>query len=270
MIKLTPDELKRFKPVSNMILVKPNRGNDEILVGDHKLYLDISFNREVHSPVMGAIVAVPAQLNPKQMQWDVDMEARPGDVAWYSYLAAQCALAPEMGRMIMCDGEVYFLIPYEEVFVVKRTCSMFQSAVEITAGRYSHVHVIGMDQASADVVTILPVNGYCLVEPVEEKEEWKIGKLVLERPEMSKGFHSARYGKVAHVSTGLIRKYNDGDGIPDQDLVRPGDYICFDTACDLIVEYDLHAQLEGKKMFYRMQRRYIHATIPQDLVSDIQ
>lgn len=269
MIKLTKEELSRFKPVSNMILVKPNRGNDEILLGDLKLYLDISYHKEVHSPVMGTIVAVPDSLNPKAMQWDVDMEVRPGDVAWYSYLSAQNAIDPVMGRTILCEGEAYFMIPYEEVFVVKGERMQYESTpiekrTRVGDREFGAMWPVGMKEQ------ILPVNGYCLVEPVEEIEEWKIGNLVLERPGMSEKMPSSRYGRVAYVSKGLVRKYNDGDGVPDEDQVSVGDYICFDVACDLIVEYDLHAKLDGKKMFYRMQRRYIHAIIPENLVKELQ
>jgi len=259
MIIVTKQELNIFAPVANMVLIKPNRGESEYtLPGGIKIKIDVSYNQEQHAPVTGTVVAHPKSLLVASpgipgMWWDVDMELRKGDVVAYSYLAAMAALEKEEGRIIMCDNEPYFMIPYEECFVAKRKnkpTKLFRPKGDIF---YKNID------------PIIPINGYCLVEPVTETTQLKIGNTTLEQVELAKS-KSAVFGKVAYTSHGLIRKYVDGDGAPDTDEVRVGDYIAFDRACDLLCEYDLHASLDGKKQFYRIQRRYIRAVVPKSLI----
>lgn len=255
MIKVTKEELALTRPVGNWVLIKPNRGNDEHLMATgQKLFLDISYHKEQHAPVVGTVIAVPEQLKKKFMEWEVDMELMPGDTAFYSYLAAVRALdANETNHtrhnplLIMCEGEAYFWIDYAEICVAKRHGQSLAPQIEV----------------------IIPINGYCLVEPVSEKTEMRLGNLVLEQTQMAHA-HSKRYGKVAYVSNALIREYQDGDGIPDQDQVRPGDYVCFERACDQAIEFDFHASMDGKKTFFKIQRRYFNAIIPAELVTDMQ
>lgn len=282
MLFLTLDQFKYFSPTSNMVLVKPNRGNEEFrLPNGEKIFLDISYNKEMHAPVVGSVVALPEQIYASDavcddagnvisgnigMQWDVDMELQVGDTVIYNYLAAMAALDHHEGKMIKCQDDVYFLIPYEECFVAKRQIKLPSSfttleTIEIfkKTGNVLHHH--------KDCQVIFPINGYCLVEPVEEQTQLKIGALTIDKLDAFKS-SSIRYGKVVFTSDGLIRKYCDGDGNPDIDQVRPGDYICFDVACDLLCEYDLHASLDKNKLFYRMQRRYIHAIISKNLIDN--
>lgn len=264
MIYLNSKTLLLYEPTSNMVLVKPTRGNDEfILPNGEKIFLDISYNKEMHAPVTGIVVACPNKIWASDavldeygeivsghlgMQWDVDMELAKDDVVTYSYLSATTVLDPNEGKMIMCENQVYFLIPYEECFVAKRP--ILGTFNPEHGGVYNY---------------IIPLNGYCLVEPVEEKTQQKAGAIILEKSDAF-AQQSIRYGKIAYTSKSLIRKYVDGDGAPDIDNVKVGDYIAFDIGCDLLCEYDLHASIEGKKQFYRMQRRHIHAIISETII----
>lgn len=271
MITLNKTELENFVPISNWILIKPNRGEEEyILSGGMKIQIDISYNREQHAPVTGTVIAVPKTIFPASpgvvgMQWDVDMELQRGDVIAYSYLAAMGALEPHEGRIIMCEGQPYFMVPYEEVFVAKRFYLSEEAQFEVQNGKMKFSEFSDIYQSDFKNPLIIPVNGYCLIEPVEESVELKIGSLIMDQVDASKNA-SSRYGRVVYPSKGLIRKYIDGDGHPDTDQIKTGDYIAFDRASDLLCEYDLHASLDGKKKFYRIQRRYIQAIVPESLI----
>lgn len=288
MIHLTKQELENFVPVANWVLIKPNRGETEyVLSGGIKIQIDVSYNQEQHAPVTGSVVAPPKSLlvaskGVPGMWWDVDMELRKVDVVAYSYLAAMGALEPHEGRIIMCENEPYFMIPYEECFVAKRIIPkvisinmddipLSELSVKELLEQYekfgdSFMQEKGIKyQEHPESISIIPINGYCLVEPVSEVAHLKIGNMDLEQVELAKK-NSAVFGKVAYISRGLIRSYVDKDGNPDTDEVRIGDYIAFDKACDILCEYDIHASLEGKKQFYRIQRRYIRAVVSKSII----
>lgn len=227
MQNLTIQELSAYVPTNNMVLVKPSRGENEYLLPNgFKFFIDVQFEQEIHAPVTGTIISVPKNIYPGDfiqpgMQWDIDMEAQVNDYCVYSYLSATVALDPTSGQMIVCEGELYLLIPYEEIFVVRREKE------------------------------IIPVNGYNLVKPIADAP----ASIFIET-ESSKG-PSTVFGKVAYLSKSLIRRYVDGDGQPDTDNIKVGDIVTFDIGADLPVEYNLHASIDNKKMYYRIQRRNI-------------
>ena len=246
MQKLTTEELSAYEPTNNMVLVKPSRGENEyILPNGFKFFIDVQFEKEIHAPVTGTIISVPKNIYPGDfvqpgMQWDIDMEAQVNDYCVYSYLSATVALDPSFGQMIVCNGDLYLLIPYEEIFVVRR--SGWTRVFKNQDFRIYETHII-------------PINGYNLVEPVEDAPT----SIFLET-ESSKG-PSTVFGKVAYLSKSLIRRYVDGDGQPDTENIKVGDIVTFDIGADLPVEYNLHASIDNKKMYYRIQRRNISGII---------
>lgn len=255
MLQLSKTELQNFKSFPNSVLIKPNRGENEIILPNGmKLLLDISFEKNMHAPVVGTVMSVPEYLDPKYMQWDCDMELLRGDTVCYSYEAATAALENDEGRLVESEGQVYFIIPYEEIFVAKRSHELDP--------------ITGNFVSDSPYHKIVPVNGYLLVEPVEEKLGEEMSKYLAGTNREI--LHSERFGRVAYKSTGKIRKYNDGDGKPDNQDVKPGDYICFARGCDQLCEYDLHTTLLGNKKFFRMQRRYVLAVIPSHFVKNMQ
>lgn len=264
-------------PVANQVIIKPNRGESEyILPSGMKLQLDISYEREMHAPVTGTVIMPPktifgARRDFPGLQWEVDMEIQKRDVVAYSYLAAMNAMEVEEGKIIMCDGEAHFMVPYDECFVAKRPAYWRNNMIFKAAGAAPEITMQAETLNGGPPVTkfdeqIIPLNGYCLVEPVEQKTVHRLGGLELESVAASIRT-SAVFGRVVYASKSLIKNYLDGDGLPDVDEVRPGDYIAFDRGCDLLCEYDMHASIEGKKKFYRIQRRYMRAIVPESMIT---
>lgn len=282
MIRISKEELENYQPLINTILLKPNRGENEYLLPNGQtLLLDISFDPNMHAPVVGTVFAVPASLDVKKggMQWETDMELRKGDVVCYSYESALAALEHDEGQIVECEGETFFIIPYEEVFVAKRRdAAVYRTdipkgvkMVKMFANYLETGEMKGKGENIPFTVLpdqIIPVNGYCLIEPVEEIMAKHLSLISLETNREIRP--SERFGKVAYISKGLIRKYVFTKEKPDTNEVKPGDYVCFDRAADLLCEYDLHASLDKKKKFFRMQRRLIFGIIPSHMVKDIQ
>lgn len=269
---LTLEQLSSLKPTQNLVLVKTNRGTHEYrLPSGERIFIDIQFEKEIHAPVTGTVVAVPDTLHVGSeespgMQWETDMELQVGDDVVYSYLAAMAALDTAEGRMIISEGEVYFFIPYEECFVAKRRNYkgrddkhwMLMDELGNTrpeTGRLEWTDDLKTEVKFTSHFQIIPLNGYCLVSPVEDQH-----RSFLIQAESQRGKSSSTYGRIAHVGS-LVRRYADGDGLPDTDNVNPGDVISFDIGADLLTEYHLHASLQGSNMFYRIQRRNINGIV---------
>jgi len=268
MINLTLEQLSTIKVYPNMVLVKPTQGNEEItLPGGNKIFLDTSFNKEVHTPVTGIVINAPKELfydtkiEMSNMPWRVVPEIKNGDYVVFNYLASMACLDEDLCRMFLCQGEPYFLVRYDEIFCVKRKMSErslvdMLNCCEISIYEY-------LKTKENDMNMILPVNGYLLVEPiVEEEQEYFLAGRKLETPEFGTN-NSATLGKIAHRSLELIQQYYDSNDLPDETIfsLNPGDLIVFDTACDLPVEYPLHSTVEGNKIYFRMQRRHVVAKL---------
>lgn len=276
MIRFTPEELAAYVPMNNNVLVKANRGRNELRIGNGEMIkLDFSFEPERNAPVSGTVYAVPQALEPNSMEWDTECECFPGDTVYFDYKAALNSLEQDFSDMIVCGNEAYMLIPYDLMFVAKR---MEAAGISVDISKLPK----GFDKDDllkhqgpglADylmemqipydtlppVPVIIPLNGYNLVEPLTQ-DKFKDAKFAM--PDHIRTRTSARFGRITHLGK-VIKKYNVGNGFykPETDNVKVGDVVAFDEACDLPVEYGLHASLDGNKIFFRIQRRYFLATI---------
>lgn len=221
-----------FLKSPNKILIKPTRGENEIILpGGIKIFLDNRFSKERHAPTTGTIVKTCGTPVPERMQWETPNEIQEGDYCVYSYEAAMYALDPVNSRLFVDhEGDAYFILDYEDLFVVKRG---------------DH---------------IIPVNGYLLVSPIEEKTDSAFKILRTDN-------NSATMGTVAHVgvrnSRYLYGSITRDDVFDGEENISPGDVIVFNANSDLPVEYDLHKSLaKNANNFFRLQRRDIEAIIP--------
>ena len=108
------------------------------------------------------------------MQWETENEILPGDFAIYSYESVMYCLEEENGRLILDENnDPYFLIDYEDVYIVKRDD------------------------------TIITINGYILVEPIEVKQDNNFKVLKDDN-------NSNRFGIVRHIGTRNKRYFGAG------------------------------------------------------------
>lgn len=222
----TTDFLKTMKLVPNRVLVKPDFHQKNISFSNgYQFQVDKRFAHEKHAPTTGTVINIPATLIPEYMPWKCPLEIEKGDYAVYSYESAMYCLEEERGRIFRDEnGEIYFMIDYEDIFSVRRGES------------------------------IIPVNGYILVSPVSEtvKSSFSLPKHMAE-------YTSVKFGKVEYVGTRNECYYLGpkvrADVYDIREEIKKGDTIVFSEASDLPLEYNLHQSIEGNKAFFRMQRR---------------
>lgn len=230
----TKDEISSmsFDKTPNKILVKPTRGSDEInLPGGIKICMDSRFGKEKHAPTTGIIKGLCKKLITSKMPWETENELQLNDYIVYSYESAMYAMEEMHGRTIIDeDGEVYFIIDYEDIFLVEREKN------------------------------ILPVNGYILASPIEEKTA-AFFEIVKENK------NSARFACIEYI--GNPNKKYIFSGKTREDVfdcsctLKKGDIIVFNRDSDIPVEYPLHRSIgDRSKILFRLQRKDIDAIIP--------
>lgn len=238
---LTKDEIYRLKPQSNHVLIKVDRKQDEIkFTSGVKLYLDTSFETEKHAPATGHIVAVPDKLlysrnNANSIEWDTDMEAHVGDYAIVYFMAATNAFRKNIAKSLEDEnGDHYMFVKYENIYLVKR----------------------------GD--TILPLNGYCIAEPVMDHElkvlHDRYNKMGFEIPLNMRRKFSTKVVKIVYTGNAnrqYRRKHLSDDGIE----INPGDFVSIQLYADIPIEYDIHKTLDPEKNYVRLQRTHMTALV---------
>lgn len=226
---LTKEEFSRLRVPQNNVIIRPDKGNDEITMPSGvKLYIDTSFEPEKHAGVVGEVMAVPERLRYQPdrgmttLQYDVDMELKVGDKAFYHYLIPENCM--NSTKYLEVEGEVYLIVPYDEIFLAER----------------------GEE--------VIMVNGWILAEPILE-DTFKSDILIL--PEISTKVASTKEATVAFVGKPVRRYLHDKTMDETTSEVNPGDKIMYLPNSDIPLEYGLHASFRGKKVFYRMQRKDI-------------
>lgn len=254
----TEEEFQNFQPENNWVLIKPQLGNQEIKINqgektEFSIHLDITFHREKHAPVTGEVIRTPKKLKygkkvPESMDWKTNMELKEGDQVVYHYLAAINALGPLVGeqasegtdfRNIIYNGEIYFLIKYDQIFVARRN-----------------------EEGQEKVVML---NGYVLASPMKRK----LKKTKFSLPDNLRNQNSLVFAKIEYTGT-PNKQYlkNDGSLPPDGDDVYPGDFIVMEKVSDLPLEYGDHKSFEGDKEFFRMQRYQVLGKIPEEAIEE--
>jgi hypothetical protein len=224
----------------NFVMIRLDKDNDLIkLKNGTELYIDTSFESEKHATVTGIVYGLPKRLSYTGipnigMPWKTPLELKMGDRVVIYYLAVVNALRPEMMRAVVEDGQKYIWTQYQNIFAAVRDGQ------------------------------IVPINGYCLIEPcdspeisAQDKRMEKVG-LTMYRSD-KKSLTGVVYGKVKYLG-----RPNEAyvDGHTDEGVaINPGDTVVMKKISDLPLEYDLHANIDGGNKYWRVQRRYIFAKL---------
>lgn len=230
--------MKKGRTFGNNVLVKLDEDNDKYKYPSGlEIYIDNSFEPEKHITVTGEIYGIPKKLKYNGqggISWDTDIEIQIGDKVVMYYLAVINAFKAESCKAIFEGTDKYVFISYESIYAVIR-----------------------------DGV-IIPVNGYCLVEPCENpawarlQERMKL--LGLEAVQLNnKNNTDVVYGIARYVGKPVM-EYIGGRTDKGVD-VNPGDTVVMRRISDVPVEFDMHAKLDGGKKYWRVQRRNILAII---------
>lgn len=229
------------RTLNNYILVKLDPDNTSIkLKSGFQLYVDTSFDPEKHQVVTGTVYGIPSKLEysgtpNKGLPWLTDMEVKLGDKVVVYYLAIVNALKKEQQRYFFEGSDKYVLITYNNIFTV-----------------YGDGFV-------------KPINGYVLIEPCSdpflEKTKERLKKLNLEWVKLdTKSNTNVSFGIVRYMGK-PNREYVDEGASDDGVDVKIGDTVVLRKVSDIPLQFNLHAKIDGGKVYYRAQRRKILAVI---------
>jgi len=232
------EDITKVKAGRGTVLITPLKENDYVFVGGAKVYVDTSFHKERHSITCGRVISVCDQIDESLR---TTIEVQPGDVVFFHYLSVMNAIRDK--KLLECDGRKYYSVPYESLYVAKRT-------INLTHGTLSEKRFeIYKEGALEQMEIIVCLNGFLLVTPKKEHIEDNIGGILL--PECMLSKEQVSRGVVAYVGSPL-------SGEPE--VVRRGDEIIFRKSSSVALQYDLHASFDGTNKFYRMKRESVLAT----------
>lgn len=226
--------------IGNHVCVKLDPANDMIETKSGlKLIVDTSFEPEKHVVRIGTVEAVPSTLvychKKASYPWETQMEIKVGDRVVMYFMAVQNCLAKEQKRYFHKGKDVWIFIKYHNIYAV------------------------------LEENNIRPINGYVLVEPVEDPA-WlaKVERLKtkgIELPDLRKPSKTdVTYGKIAYMAT-PNRRYADDYKSDEYHNEKVGDTIIMKRIRDIPVEYEYHAKMDGGRQLYRMHRHDILAVV---------
>jgi co-chaperonin GroES (HSP10) len=165
MIKLTKQELAKFKPLNNLVLLKPLEDRSKYqLTKDIELKIDIDFTEFAfkHINVINKVIAVPDKIICGQYRsdWKTEVEIQVGDTVVVNQFPIQSSVTSS--EFIVCEGEIYYYVRYSDIY-----CKYYYPQKKnfitdlITFG-------IALLPENPEI-ELAPINGYVLAEPVIEK-----------------------------------------------------------------------------------------------------
>jgi len=240
------EDITKVKAGRGTILITPIKENDHVQLGDQKVYVDTSFSKEKHSVSYGRVISVCDTIDESLR---TTIEVLPGDIVFFHYLCVMNAIRDQ--KLFQCDGRKYYSIPYESLYVAKRTI--------MDPDRYTPKEMLNIYdttgmlpfQRKSGIEYIICLNGFILVTPKMEHSQDKIGQIFL--PDSMISQEQVSRGTVAYSGSLL-------NGEPE--VIKPGDEIIFRKSSSVPLEYELHQAM--KKKFYRMKRESVLATSRTD------
>ena len=231
--------MEEKRTFGNHLLIKLDQENNILkLKNGVELYIDITFEPEKHATVTGEVVGLPGRLvytglPNKGMPWKTNMEIKLGDRVVIYYLAVLNALRKESYKAFIKGSDTFICAEYQNIYALVRNG------------------------------TIIPINGYCLIEPCENPERVilreRMKKLNIDLILPEKSNTEVVFGKVKYMGR-PNQEYVDGSS-DDNVGINIGDTVVMRKISDLPLEYDLHAKIDSGKKYWRVQRRRILAIV---------
>ena len=229
------------RTLGNLVFIKLDPDNTSIkLKNGCELFVDNTYEAEKNATVTGEVWGLPSHLKYSgkpnlDMPWDCDMEIRMHDKVIIYYLSVINALRKENMRFIVEGEDKYVFVPYNTVYAIVRG-----------------------DE-------VLPLNGYCLIEQVENPEitrtRERMKALGMEYVEIGrKVTNEVTFGKIKYLGK-PNRAYTD-EGQSDEGIdVAEGDVVVIRKTNDIPLQYSLHQKVNQGVKLFRVQRRNLLAKI---------
>jgi hypothetical protein len=227
--------------LNNFVFIKLDPDNTSIkLKNGCELYLDNTFEAEKNAVVTGEIWGLPSHLKYSgkpnlDMPWLCDMELRMHDKVILYYLSVINALNPRNKRYILEGEDKYIFVSYDNVYAIVRG------------------------------EQVIPVNGFCLIEPVEDpaitRERERMKALGMELVVLGRKIsNQVTYGKIKYLGTpnrAYVDEFQSDRGVD----VAVGDVVVIRKTHDIPLQYDMHQKINNGVKLFRVQRRNLLAKI---------
>lgn len=217
-----------MKIIGNYVLFEPFWDSEQIDFSGNVMKIDPTYQRGLHQPVRGKVMAVPNRLrygDSVMLDWDTPMELLPGDEIVVNYNEMYAALHSYRRSFVMIEGKKCVFVRYDKINVAKRGDK------------------------------IIPVNGYVIIEPIPPTT-----LDALENPYLSKNSRDRLWGVVRYVGS-RNRKYFFSDTYKDDFDPEPGDVVGMSPHSDLFVESPVNPLFFDGRTMVKVQRPYILSVI---------
>ena len=286
-------DIQSFTPINNQVLIEiSSEYNDKIYFENGKeLYIDPSFEKERHASTKGIIIKVPSRLKyleegENKMPWITDIEVRPGDQVWFSWNATTIALRDKVKRFLF-NNKIHILINYKYLYAAKRKVYVSDGWTPDKILSYYDVNGSFMiNKVGNHCIPIIP-NGHLLIAPIKQKDLpvgvrpdgfSGGGRVMVSDIEREKV--SDKYGRVMFIGKPLggymegscvlpdnrsfmCLWHKDGELMNENRDIKPYDVIRLRKYADIPFQYGIHADFDGKREFFKMNRRDVVAIIKE-------
>jgi co-chaperonin GroES (HSP10) len=249
-IKVSQEDFDSLHLINNNVAVEiTHRNNDEktksgiVLINDPNFFSvrDIktaeTYDTSQHLDRWGVVAKIPNRLiyaKDKRrfgMDWDTDIEIKVGDLVWADYYNLHhCPVFRVINGEEFKD---YWIVTYDCLIVAKRITykDMFNSFVR-----------------DGDIsAKIIPLNGFCLFEQVNEG----LKSSFLELP---KEINKSK-GVVKYVGS-RNREYNTPKYFDDFEIL-PGQEVIFRTEAECLLENEQHQYFENTNLRYEQRKNIL-------------
>jgi co-chaperonin GroES (HSP10) len=261
-----------IRPLNNYVLLKIKQDPSKLqFKNGQSLFVDTSFAKEKHSAVICEVVKTPEKLifgfsneknkfgnyiqKPNSMDWETEIEVRPGDEVIIHYMGYVTAFNDEP-KHFEIDGQEYFFCQYNYIYLTKRRWTeneekefweLNHDQTDIPKEFCEKNNIVIDGKAIYNVVMC---NGYTLVQPVERQYE---SSLIIIPDSLKK---ESNKKKVRVCYNGSNNKRYISDFYVDAD-VKAGDIVIVDKNTDVPLEYN--ETFNGKEKYWRIQKCLIQA-----------
>jgi hypothetical protein len=175
----------------------------------------------------------------KSMPWETRMELREKDLVWTNTIEALNAVT------LVCEGELYKLIPYSDIYVAKREWVIYGDDRGDDNSHHFY-RTPGID--------VVMINGYVLCEQIHKESLSELDVTSADKIEPGKG-------KIAYTGT-PNKQYLNPQYIDFIDL-RVGDEVLFShrTPPWLLERQKYSSKFSQDKLYWVIQRRNIVAVL---------
>ena len=225
------EDIHRWRPFKNRVLLRVIENKEKEIAPGVVIDIDTRWKRGTHMPRVGEVIKVPEKLvyiskGQAQTRWMPHMELQEGDMVWGD------GIHFETSEKLMCNGEMYISIDYQNLIVAKRKSDDYD--IEDKDGKWK----------------VIMLNGRVLLEP----DVVEASKFLIESKVKSNSVGNIIFAGSSNLWYKMTNKV-------DADEVRAGDKVMFKTNGHYPLEDKMWASFDNGRIYYVVQRCEIMAIL---------